>query len=32
MHRLVFEDGGLPDGTELAYYSRGQVVKINFNF
>lgn len=24
MHRLVFEDGGLPDGTELAYYSRGQ--------
>lgn len=29
MHRLVFEDGGLPDGTELAYYSRGQVVKIN---
>ncbi|KAK2983740.1 hypothetical protein RJ640_024093 [Escallonia rubra] len=24
MHKLVFEDGGLPEGTEVAYYSRGQ--------
>lgn len=24
MHWLVFQDGGLPDGTELAYFSRGQ--------
>ncbi|KAG6735791.1 hypothetical protein POTOM_061543 [Populus tomentosa] len=24
LHRLVFEEGGLPDGTELAYYARGQ--------
>ncbi|KAA8518665.1 hypothetical protein F0562_016139 [Nyssa sinensis] len=24
LHKLVFEDGGLPDGTEVAYYSRGQ--------
>ncbi|XAR69673.1 Histone acetyltransferase [Bertholletia excelsa] len=24
VHKLVFEEGGLPDGTELAYYSRGQ--------
>ncbi|KAA8544144.1 hypothetical protein F0562_022220 [Nyssa sinensis] len=24
MHKLVFEDDILPDGTELAYYSRGQ--------
>ncbi|CAL5422272.1 unnamed protein product [Camellia sinensis] len=23
-HKLVFEEGGLPDGTEVAYYSRGQ--------
>lgn len=28
MHRLVFEKDGLPDGTEVAYYARGQVVKI----
>lgn len=25
MHKLVFEEGGLPDGTEVAYYARGQV-------
>ena len=35
LHKLVFEEDGLPDGTELAYYIRGQVVKIklqaNFN-
>ncbi|XP_010267307.1 PREDICTED: uncharacterized protein LOC104604586 [Nelumbo nucifera] len=24
LHKLVFEDGGLPDGTEVAYYARGQ--------
>ncbi|KAG5556787.1 hypothetical protein RHGRI_007146 [Rhododendron griersonianum] len=24
LHKLVFEDGGLPDGTEVAYYSRGK--------
>ncbi|CAA7042102.1 unnamed protein product [Microthlaspi erraticum] len=23
-HRFVFEEGGLPDGTELGYYGRGQ--------
>lgn len=26
MHKLVFEEDVLPDGTEVAYYSRGQVV------
>ncbi|KAK3445476.1 hypothetical protein EUGRSUZ_A01604 [Eucalyptus grandis] len=24
LHKLVFEEDGLPDGTEVAYYSRGQ--------
>ncbi|GMP50178.1 hypothetical protein CsSME_00016901 [Camellia sinensis var. sinensis] len=24
LHKLVFEDNGLPDGTEVAYYSQGQ--------
>ncbi|XP_059646794.1 uncharacterized protein LOC132293362 isoform X2 [Cornus florida] len=24
LHKLVFEEGALPDGTELAYYSNGQ--------
>ncbi|XP_028777155.1 uncharacterized protein LOC114733823 isoform X2 [Neltuma alba] len=24
LHKLVFEEGGLPDGTEVAYYGRGQ--------
>lgn len=24
-HKFVFEEGGLPDGTELGYYARGQV-------
>lgn len=28
MHKLVFEEDVLPDGTEVAYYSRGQVVVI----
>ena len=27
LHKLVFEYGGLPDGSEVAYYARGQVVK-----
>lgn len=26
---LVFEDGGLPNGTDVVYYSRGKVVHIN---
>lgn len=30
MHWLVFEEGGLPDGTEVAYYSRGKVPSIPF--
>lgn len=25
LHKLVFEDSGLPDGTEVGYYARGQV-------
>lgn len=25
LHKLVFDNGGLPDGTELGYYARGQV-------
>ncbi|KAK4392135.1 Chromodomain-helicase-DNA-binding protein 4 [Sesamum angolense] len=24
MHKLVFDDGGLPDGTKLAYYANGE--------
>ncbi|XP_054803918.1 increased DNA methylation 1-like [Prosopis cineraria] len=24
LHKLVFEEGGLPDGAEVAYYARGQ--------
>lgn len=28
LHRLVFEEGGLPDGTEVAYYAGGKVVEI----
>lgn len=26
LHKLVFEEDVLPDGTEVAYYSRGKVV------
>lgn len=26
LHKLIFEDDGLPDGAEVAYYARGQVV------
>jgi hypothetical protein len=25
LHKLVFDRGGLPEGTELGYYARGQV-------
>jgi hypothetical protein len=32
LHRLVFEEGGLPDGTELAYYARGQVINITYSY
>lgn len=28
LHKLVFEEDGLPDGTEVAYYARGQVIEI----
>ncbi|KAL3642636.1 hypothetical protein CASFOL_013451 [Castilleja foliolosa] len=27
MHKLVFENGGLPDGTEVAYYSNGKILR-----
>ncbi|EYU41581.1 hypothetical protein MIMGU_mgv1a001359mg [Erythranthe guttata] len=27
MHKLVFENGGLPDGTEVAYYSNGKKLR-----
>lgn len=27
MHKLVFENDGLPDGTEVAYYSNGKVIQ-----
>ncbi|KAL3825836.1 hypothetical protein ACJIZ3_021865 [Penstemon smallii] len=27
MHKLVFEDGGLPDGTEVGYYSHGKKLR-----
>ena len=26
LHRLLFMPNGLPDGTDLAYYSKGKVV------
>lgn len=28
LHRLVFEQGGLPDGTELTYRNKGEVLGI----
>lgn len=31
MHKLVFEECGLPDGAVLTYYSRGQVMGIMFH-
>ncbi|XP_052172483.1 increased DNA methylation 1-like isoform X2 [Diospyros lotus] len=30
MHKLVFEHGGLPDGTEVGYYSRGQKLLVGY--
>lgn len=31
MHKLVFEEDALPDGTALAYYVRGQVyIQLNY--
>ncbi|CAN4117156.1 unnamed protein product [Withania somnifera] len=30
MHRLIFEEGGLPDGTEVAYYSRGKKLLVGY--
>ncbi|KDP29214.1 hypothetical protein JCGZ_16603 [Jatropha curcas] len=30
LHKLVFEDGGLPDGTEVAYYARGQKLLVGY--
>ncbi|KAG2682834.1 hypothetical protein I3760_10G002400, partial [Carya illinoinensis] len=30
LHKLVFEEGGLPDGSEVAYYARGQVSASQF--
>ncbi|CAN4118882.1 unnamed protein product [Withania somnifera] len=30
MHKLVFEEGGLPEGTELAYYSRGKKLLVGY--
>lgn len=31
LHKLVFEEDILPDGTEVAYYARGQVFHISFH-
>lgn len=28
LHKLVFGENGLPDGTEVGYYVRGQVVTV----
>ncbi|XP_060176966.1 uncharacterized protein LOC132607144 isoform X2 [Lycium barbarum] len=30
MHKLVFEEGGLPEGTEVAYYSRGKKLLVGY--
>ncbi|XP_050380361.1 uncharacterized protein LOC126797704 [Argentina anserina] len=30
LHKLVFEDGGLPDGSEVAYYARGQKLLVGY--
>ncbi|TQD79597.1 hypothetical protein C1H46_034846 [Malus baccata] len=30
LHKLVFEEGGLPDGTEVAYYARGQKLLVGY--
>ena len=28
LHKLIFDEDGLPDGAEVAYYARGQVVYV----
>jgi len=28
IHKLIFEEDGLPNGAEVAYYARGQVVHV----
>ncbi|KAK6927764.1 Tify domain binding domain [Dillenia turbinata] len=30
LHKLVFEDNGLPDGTELGYYGRGKRLLVGY--
>ncbi|PRQ43692.1 putative histone acetyltransferase chromatin regulator PHD family [Rosa chinensis] len=30
LHKLVFEEGGLPDGSEVAYYARGQKLLVGY--
>ncbi|XP_024022980.1 uncharacterized protein LOC21405419 [Morus notabilis] len=30
LHKLVFEDGVLPDGSEVAYYARGQKLLVGY--
>ncbi|BBH07730.1 Acyl-CoA N-acyltransferase with RING/FYVE/PHD-type zinc finger domain, partial [Prunus dulcis] len=30
LHKLVFEEDGLPDGTEVAYYARGQKLLVGY--
>ncbi|KAK0604747.1 hypothetical protein LWI29_019050 [Acer saccharum] len=32
MHKLVFEKDGLPDGTEVAYFVRGQKLLVGYKF
>lgn len=29
MHRLVYEKDGLPNGSEVAYFSKGKVVELD---
>lgn len=31
-HKLIFEEDGLPDGAEVAYYARGQVVSVCISY
>ena len=28
IHKLIFEEDGLPNGAEVAYYARGQVAHV----
>jgi hypothetical protein len=30
LHKIIFEEDGLPDGAEVAYYARGQVFMVYF--